>query len=88
MPLYNVRFIVTSNEDIARKYPAENMQACLDLAIAHFLTWNADHGELLEVVVMPPDGASCMDGDPNILEYYCVTPAGWRSIYGPATRRD
>jgi len=79
MRLYNVRFI-TSTEIVERQYPATDMQACLDLAVAHFATWNADYGELHEVVVQPPDGETYLDGDPNILEFYWVTPEGKRQI--------
>jgi hypothetical protein len=76
MATYNVQFITSTGELIKRTFPADNMQACLNLSVAHFSTLNADHGELFEVVVLPPDGEPFLDGDPQALEFYWLTPAG------------
>ena len=79
MPLYNVVFFTSTDELIERKFPADNMEECLNLSVDHFDSLNADHGELLEVVVLPPDGETFLDSTRN-LEIYWVTPAGKRSI--------
>jgi hypothetical protein len=46
------------------------MQACLDRAVEHFAALNDGHGELFEVVILPPDGELFHDGDPQVLEFY------------------
>lgn len=66
-------FVVTFHATVGsidRTYEAPTAQDCLDLARAHFATWNADHGELEEIVVCPLEGEAFLDGDPNILELY------------------
>jgi hypothetical protein len=81
MPLYNVLFI-TDRTTIERQYFAADADQCLVNAEAQFRMSNADHGELHEVVVMPPHGHDFLDefeGE-QVLEYYRVTPEGRRAI--------
>lgn len=82
MPLYIVHFH-TSTESIERQYQAPNAHDCIDIAEAHFHTWNADHGELHETVVCPPEGQEFFDDaefDCDILEVYRLTAAGRQAI--------
>jgi hypothetical protein len=83
MPLYIVRFITTT-EVIERQYPAATADDCMDIAEAHFRTWNADHGELHEVVVLPPEGECYIDGSDSVVEIYRLTSEGWWALYGTA----
>lgn len=87
MPMrrYVVRFI-TERELIEREYVAPTAQDCLDQAEAHFHTWNADHGELHEVVVCPPEGCTQLDefAPKAVYEFYRLSEAGRRSIEAQA----
>src|SRR5579863_9321488 len=83
MPLYNVLFH-TSTESLWRQYPAANADECLVAAEAQFRMSNDDHGELHEVVVMPPEGRDYLDRsdgmeDDRVLEYYRLTEEGQRA---------
>ena len=88
MPLYIVLFH-TSTETVRREYPAPNPQACLDIAEGQFRRWNADHGELHEVVVYPPNGQAYFDSTDfpdKVLEFYRLTPEGRRLMDEIAVR--
>jgi hypothetical protein len=82
MHTYIVRFI-TDKEVIERGYPAETAPKCLEVAQAHFMTWNADHGILHEVVVCPPEGQAHLPDMPDALEFYYLTPEGYAAIHDP-----
>ena len=87
MPLYNVLFH-TSTETVYRQYLAASAEECLTMAEDQFRRSNADHGELHEVVVMPPDNRPHLDSrdglDGEAAEYFYLTPEGRRAVHAAA----